>query len=895
MRHLAVVLILAVSASIVTAEDPADHYVPADKGLSKEWIDSLFEQGNRRAYTGKELYAIGMPISGVGTGQLYVRGDGTLGRWWIFNEKYNTGHNNKKEYPYPNCMYRTYRPESRLAQGFAISAKSGRGEAKVLEISHDGFEDISFLGEYPIATVSYNGPKDKEFPLAVEAEFFSPWVPLNTRDSGNPAAILRYTVKNTSDKTVEATIGGWLENAVMIGVSDAVRGVRSNKVISGDSFTAVEMSFVDPDIEPSKDGKVFPAGNARLGSMAFCVLDEKATASAQWVSKDDFLNSLGSGRISPVSRKQYPISSKQPCSTLIKSLKLKPGQKKTVDFMITWFFPNFKRVGRMYDNWYDSAIDVAEYVADNFQRLDKETHLFRDTYYLDSTLPYWFLQRNIMAACNLASETVEWWKEDRFYSFEGVGFCLGTCGHVYNYAQAHARLFPHLARTVRIKQDFNPEVSWKPTGRINFRGYNDTSEIFETWGYIPDAQCGYILKAYREHLVSGDYEYLDKLWPRIKKSVEYLFERDERWGPLNGVLEGLQHLTDSLAWGPNTYTGSLYQAALRAAEEMARIKGDNAFADRCHELYESGRQFALDELWKEEYGYFIHKYSSPPKGGFGGSVYGRGGGSQYGNGCLSDQVFGQNWAHQLGLGYIYPKDNVVNALKSVFKYNWAPDVGTVYKIIPGRFILLANEGEAGLIGCTYPKGPMPPNRMGQNDDPWCGYEYQAASHMLWEGLLKEGLTIARGVHERYDGAKHNPFSEIEGADHYSRCMSCWGMILGVSGYIYDGPAGKIGFAPTMTPEDFKCLFTAAQGWGTLSQKRTASKQANTIEVKWGRLKVKTLVFELPQDKRASSVKVVVGRKRIKVDDVFEDGQMILTLPEADTVKAGSSIKVEMSY
>ena len=93
--------------------------------------------------------------------------------------------------------------------------------------------------------------------------------------------------------------------------------------------------------------------------------------------------------------------------------------------------------------------------------------------------------------------------------------------------------------------------------------------------------------------------------------------------------------------------------------------------------------------------------------------------------------------------------------------------------------------------------------------------------MLQEGLTQEGLTLVRGIHDRYDGVKRNPWNEIECGDHYARAMAAWGCLLGVSGYVYDGPAGTIGFAPRMTPDDFKCFFTAAEGWGSLVQRREA--------------------------------------------------------------------------
>jgi len=47
--------------------------------------------------------------------------------------------------------------------------------------------------------------------------------------------------------------------------------------------------------------------------------------------------------------------------------------------------------------------------------------------------------------------------------------------------------------------------------------------------------------------------------------------------------------------------------------------------------------------------------------------------TQYGTGCLADQLIGQWWAHQLGLGYLLPEEYVKTALKSIYKYNWLTD------------------------------------------------------------------------------------------------------------------------------------------------------------------------------------------------------------------------------
>ncbi|MCB1127580.1 MAG: hypothetical protein KDM81_13890, partial [Verrucomicrobiae bacterium] len=220
-----------------------------------------------------------------------------------------------------------------------------------------------------------------------------------------------------------------------------------------------------------------------------------------------------------------------------------------------------------------------------------------------------------------------------------------------------------------------------------------------------------------------------------------------------------------------------------------------------------------------------------------------------GPGCYIDQVFGQTWAHWLGLGALFDRRRTLSALRALWKYNFVPDIGAFRKQFPrGRWY--ATAGDAGLIMCSWPKG-------GQNPafkDHWqymyfnecmTGFEWQAAAHMIWEGrdqadLLQDGLAVARAIHDRYDARLRNPFNEIECSDHYARAMASYGAYQAVCGFNCHGPHGHVEFAPRLTPHDFRAAFVTAEGWGTFAQRKVRDRLDASLEIQHGTLRLRSV-------------------------------------------------------
>jgi hypothetical protein len=175
-----------------------------------------------------------------------------------------------------------------------------------------------------------------------------------------------------------------------------------------------------------------------------------------------------------------------------------------------------------------------------------------------------------------------------------------------------------------------------------------------------------------------------------------------------------------------------------------------------------------------------------------------------------------------------------------------------------------------------------------------GFEYQVAAHMIWEGgdLLEKGLAIARMIHDRYHASRRNPWNEVECGDHYGRALASYGVFIAACGYESDGPKQHIGFAPRLTPEDFKAPFTAAEGWGTFSQKITGGTLEAKLAVKFGKVPLKTIALTLPASgPRGAKVTAALDGKPLAATISLAGDRATVAL--AATVKAGQTLVVSV--
>ena len=350
---------------------------------------------------------------------------------------------------------------------------------------------------------------------------------------------------------------------------------------------------------------------------------------------------------------------------------------------------------------------------------------------------------------------------------------------------------------------------------------------------------GCIMKVYREWQLSGDRAFLVKLWPKVRKSLEFCWIEGGWDADRDGVMEGCQHNTmDVEYYGPNPQMQGWYLGALRAAEEMARYIKENEFANLCKDLFQKGSLFMDKKMFNGDY--YEHLISVPNKidTGLSSNMGAKDLTNpilQLGAGCLVDQLVGQYMSHVLGLGYLHKAENIKKTLTSIMKYNYKEGFHNHFNHMRSYVL----NDEAGLLMATYPNGKRPIEPFPYYNEVMTGFEHSTAAHMLYEGMEDDALKVIKAIRDRYDGYKRNPFNEAECGHHYVRAMASWAEVLAISGFRYSGVKGEIFFASN----EGEFFWSNGYSWGTCILKEKKNQWEIIFKVLFGEIKFKSFYLD----------------------------------------------------
>lgn len=864
------------------------------------------EGGPPFEYAGRRLQACHFPLGSLGTGRVLLCGDGALKEWTVVNQcRSDDGGPGDAPRPLDDMPANFFavkaaaRGSEAAAQTYALvtpqnytatnMALSPRREAHVS--GHDvgrmstlpGVRSLTMRCRYPIAEVTYDVPG---LPVEVSLEALSPAIPGDSDGSCIPAAVFQFTLVNSGTAPVEVSLMeaqqnfiGW-DGQLDCTTPGTIRQWGGNvntpyrtETVAGLSMSSVAVAPATPDIfgTLAVAGAVTPGTTIRVIPRAG--------------SEEELFAMFEAGNFQPpTAAATLPSAAGTSwCGGVVQTVTVPAGATRTVDFILAWHFPNRSRqgscgagrdkilpeiIGNYYDNLFTDAPDVVSSVRRRLDYLRGFTRLYTDTLY-GSTVPPDLLDS---AAGRLAvARSATMWRNASgiVLGCEGNGCCPLNCTHVYGYATLLERLFPDLAMDMCVSnfvRNFDPEA-----GGATMR--------YGAGGWAIDGALACVIKAYLcVRQTDSTKEFLSKVWPNVKAQMGIVMEGFDDG---TGVIRVAQQNTyDTAMFGANTFIGSYWVTALRAAAEMATLMNDAALAH----LYSTRAEMAAenyDEIcWREEFGYYVADVTLDNCA------------NSYGPGCFVDQLCCVGLSSACGFGHVFNPWHERSAREAIRKHNVVTQASTEsYVDMQHHFF----PGDTGITVCTYPHGKLA-DGMRDADLVSSGFTSPVIAGMVLDRDMEGALDLAGRVRRRHDGRNRSPWNEPECGLLYARAMAHWNIYDQACGHVYDCTSRALAFDPrTFAAVDgggggdhsFKCFVSLEGGWGEFSQTGPPGMPSGKLRLSclWGTFNLKTLTV-------ISSAKKVTANIGCSEQAVTLAAGRI-TFTNGLTLKANATVEVDL--
>jgi uncharacterized protein (DUF608 family) len=812
-------------------------------------------------YTGEFLNRVAFPIGGLGAGMFCLEGTGVVSQVStrnhpdVFNDPGMFAGISVKGVPNGAKLLEGPVPNWKK---FGLRDAGNGLTGSTTGLPH--FHSASFETKFPFCHIKLH---DKDIPLSVQITGWSPFIPTDENNSGLPVGAIEYQFTNPGNTAIDAIFSFNAKNFLkMDGGKNSINPTKNGFILS----------------EAGTKEKPFPTDFAIFTEESDTVVDHCWFRGGWWDPFTMAWNAIKDGKVVSNS----PVERDAPGASLYVPFHLLPGQKKVIKVMMAWYTPDSELTfgkmgtrkqncdpasgccntpadveldkydkgftGKFYKPWYASQFnnigEVVNFWAKDYADLRQKSGLFSTAFY-NSTLPPEVIEVVAANLTILKSPTVMRQYDGRLWSFEGCGdssgCCHGSCTHVWNYAQAVPHLFPALERSLRHTEFCE---SQDENGHQNFRSNLPIEPATHDFHAAADGQLGGIMKVYREWRIHGDNNWLKKMYPMVKVSMDYCIKT---WDPRHkGVIEEPHHNTyDIEFWGPDGMHTSFYIGALNAISTMGQSldKDVSVYQD----LAAKGKTMLEGILYDGEY--FIQKITvsgltakNPATELSYGGEYSKeardllekeGPKYQYGKGCLSDGILGA-WIGQMCMvpETIDPK-KINSHLNAVYKYNFKEDLSEHANPQRPSYAL---GNEAGLLLCTWPKGGKLSLPFVYSDEVWTGIEHQVASHLMLTGNVQEGLKILRASRDRYDGRIRNPFNEYECGHWYARALSSYGYLQALTGVRFDAVTSTLYIDSKIG--DFVTFLSTETGFGNVFLKGGKP----SLNILYGNINVKKVMI-----------------------------------------------------
>ncbi|HUS57485.1 MAG TPA: GH116 family glycosyl-hydrolase [Planctomycetota bacterium] len=517
----------------------------------------------------------GIPLGGIGGGRVDLCRDGRLRNF--------TGNNNQ-DMPLEE-------PDGLPGAGFVVMRGGEMRSLTTMQAADSirPFGKLAFEGRFPRAELSARGL----FPgVDVSVRAMGPICPHNLRWSSIPGMLMRWHLKNNSNKVQHLTCMFVWPNLIGIGGGIAQEETDIGK---GDGvYCYWEDTEGQSEVEIGSDvfaGVLFTGGDSphRLNSAGRHLL----------AVKRDGLAAIGT-------------RAGEGFGSVWREVILEPGDEATFDMSLVWAMPHWVDTkgtdrGHYWQNDFAGAEDMTaellNHAGEIFQQAGALAELFERT-----SLPDWLKAR--MANCNypLVANSVLL-RDGRFSINEGpteMAGCYGTIDQRLGSHPSTQIFFPEL--NARELAQF--AAIQAPNGGISHdlgHGHLERPANEQPW---PDIPCSFVIQCARHAWTTGDGAFDDVMWPRARRALLRCAAWAEAGGgvPQVGRRTGLGTSYDGYHYeGTTPYLGTLWLAALAVAEEWARKRNDCELLPQIEKWRTAAVERMEADLWN---GSFYRTYGS---------------------------------------------------------------------------------------------------------------------------------------------------------------------------------------------------------------------------------------------------------------------------------------------
>ncbi|MBI2842882.1 MAG: hypothetical protein HYX78_05735 [Armatimonadetes bacterium] len=358
-------------------------------------------------------------------------------------------------------------------------------------------------------------------------------------------------------------------------------------------------------------------------------------------------------------------------SSVSVDISLKPGEDKTLRFLLAWHAPVWRsNYGNPYINTYSarfkSASDLAEYLSREHEALLERILSWQQVIYSENRFPNWLQDALINVLAILPQESFwmkssdpsHWWGDKGFFCVnESLQSCpqMACLGNDQFGEWPVNLLFPELGlrKLEAFKHYQRKDIG--QTGSTLGAG-TDPDRLWFNQQLAIDGQV-YIHAVDRYRLSTGDDKVLDEWYPSVRDGLKFMFTQDTDGDGLIDV-HGRGHYLD--AWpmeGVAMHVATYWLATLEIVERMARMQSDDVFAQTCRTWRERGMRSLERKMWNESVGSYLLYYDETT-------------GKKW-DSVVCDQLAGDMYAYLHSLPRILAPDRVERILSTLERLNVA--------------------------------------------------------------------------------------------------------------------------------------------------------------------------------------------------------------------------------